>query len=211
MDKVLEALYDNERSGGLGKSSPNVARWLGDIRTYFPAPAVKVMQQDALVLRRDIEQRAGLGRVAALDLPQDDHSALSRREPLDRRGGRLQAGRQQGQGVVERLGDGDRRRDHGQLRLLQVGVQLADRQRDVLLADGDLAADVRGDGRAVPGVHLGGVRDGPVDVVADLQHVDNLHDRSSSPAARGPNHVRAQIGWVEHGLQRKAVRPWATG
>jgi Mg-chelatase subunit ChlD len=48
MDKVLEALYDNERSGGLGKSSPNVARWLGDIRTYFPAPAVKVMQQDAL-------------------------------------------------------------------------------------------------------------------------------------------------------------------
>ena len=37
MDKVLEALYDNERSGGLGKSSPNVARWLGDIRTYFPA------------------------------------------------------------------------------------------------------------------------------------------------------------------------------
>jgi Mg-chelatase subunit ChlD len=48
MDRVLEALYDTERSGGLGKSSPNVARWLGDIRTYFPAPAVKVMQQDAL-------------------------------------------------------------------------------------------------------------------------------------------------------------------
>jgi Mg-chelatase subunit ChlD len=48
MDRVLEALYDTERSAGLGKSSPNVARWLGDIRTYFPAPAVKVMQQDAL-------------------------------------------------------------------------------------------------------------------------------------------------------------------
>jgi len=48
MDRVLEALYDTERSGGLGKSSPNVARWLGDIRTYFPSPAVKVMQQDAL-------------------------------------------------------------------------------------------------------------------------------------------------------------------
>ena len=48
MDRVLEALYDTERSGGLGKSSPNVARWLGDIRTYFTAPAVKVMQQDAL-------------------------------------------------------------------------------------------------------------------------------------------------------------------
>src|SRR5260370_26940814 len=48
MDNVLEALYNSERSAGLGKSSPNVARWLGDIRAYFPAPAVKVMQQDAL-------------------------------------------------------------------------------------------------------------------------------------------------------------------
>ncbi len=36
MDDVLEALYDSERSAGLGGSSPNVARWLGDIRTYFP-------------------------------------------------------------------------------------------------------------------------------------------------------------------------------
>ncbi len=48
MDKVLEALYDSNRSGGLGSSSPNVARWLGDIRTYFPSPIVRVMQQDAL-------------------------------------------------------------------------------------------------------------------------------------------------------------------
>ncbi len=48
MDRVLEALYDSNRSAGLGSSSPNVARWLGDIRTYFPAPTVRVMQQDAL-------------------------------------------------------------------------------------------------------------------------------------------------------------------
>jgi hypothetical protein len=48
MDGVLEALYDSDRSAGLGSSSPNVARWLGDIRTYFPSPAVRVMQQDAL-------------------------------------------------------------------------------------------------------------------------------------------------------------------
>ncbi|MDQ2886269.1 MAG: VWA domain-containing protein [Chloroflexota bacterium] len=48
MDKVLEALYDAERSGGLGSSAPNVARWLGDIRTYFPSSTVRVMQQDAL-------------------------------------------------------------------------------------------------------------------------------------------------------------------
>src|ERR671933_489643 len=48
MDRVLEALYDSERSAGLGSSSPNVTRWLGDIRTYFPSTTVRVMQQDAL-------------------------------------------------------------------------------------------------------------------------------------------------------------------
>lgn len=48
MDQALEALYDAERKGGLGGSSPNVARWLGDIRNYFPSSVVKVMQQDAL-------------------------------------------------------------------------------------------------------------------------------------------------------------------
>ncbi len=48
MDKTLEALYDSDRKGGLGPSSPNVARWLGDIRTFFPASIVQVMQQDAL-------------------------------------------------------------------------------------------------------------------------------------------------------------------
>lgn len=48
MDNALSALYDSDRSGGLGSSSPKVARWLGDIRTYFPTSVVKVMQQDAL-------------------------------------------------------------------------------------------------------------------------------------------------------------------
>lgn len=48
MDQVLEALYDSNRSAGLGSSSPNVNRWLGDIRTYFPQSVVQVMQKDAL-------------------------------------------------------------------------------------------------------------------------------------------------------------------
>jgi len=48
MDRALGALYDSERTGGLGASSPNVARWLGDIRTYFPSSVVRVMQRDAL-------------------------------------------------------------------------------------------------------------------------------------------------------------------
>ncbi|MES2260759.1 MAG: VWA domain-containing protein [Pseudomonadota bacterium] len=52
LDRALDALYggtpDQPRSGGLGASAPNVARWLGDIRQYFPASVVQVMQKDAL-------------------------------------------------------------------------------------------------------------------------------------------------------------------
>ncbi|QVN18584.1 vWA domain-containing protein [Burkholderia pyrrocinia] len=47
-DSALGALYDSERQGGLGASNPNIARWLGDIREFFPTPVVQVMQQDAL-------------------------------------------------------------------------------------------------------------------------------------------------------------------
>lgn len=48
IDKTLEALYDNDRKSGLGPSSPNVSRWLGDIRTFFPNTVVQVMQKDAI-------------------------------------------------------------------------------------------------------------------------------------------------------------------
>jgi hypothetical protein len=57
MDGALGALYGNgkgrggrssERSAGLGASAPSVARWLGDIRTYFPSSVVQVMQRDAI-------------------------------------------------------------------------------------------------------------------------------------------------------------------
>lgn len=47
-DQTLEALYDSGRKGDLGPSSPNVSRWLGDIRTYFPQSVVQVMQRDAI-------------------------------------------------------------------------------------------------------------------------------------------------------------------
>ncbi|GAA2785146.1 VWA domain-containing protein [Streptomyces showdoensis] len=54
MDGALTALYEGrggdgrERSAGLGGSAPSVARWLGDIRTYFPSSVVQVMQRDAI-------------------------------------------------------------------------------------------------------------------------------------------------------------------
>jgi hypothetical protein len=48
MDGVLDALYDAERQGGLGNSSPKINRWLGDIRRFFPTPVVQVLQRDAV-------------------------------------------------------------------------------------------------------------------------------------------------------------------
>src|SRR5262245_1922568 len=55
IDGALAALYDSERRGGLGASAPNIARWLGDIRTYFPTPVVQLLQRDALE-RLDLRQ-----------------------------------------------------------------------------------------------------------------------------------------------------------
>jgi VWA domain containing CoxE-like protein len=55
IDAALAALYDTQdggpsapRSAGLGASAPSVARWLGDIRAYFPSSVVQVMQRDAI-------------------------------------------------------------------------------------------------------------------------------------------------------------------
>ncbi|WP_069804961.1 VWA domain-containing protein [Thermogemmatispora onikobensis] len=48
IDQALELLYDAERSGSLDGSKPYIPRWLGDIRTYFPTPAVRILQQDAI-------------------------------------------------------------------------------------------------------------------------------------------------------------------
>ena len=50
MDQALSDLYDSEpdSKGGLGASAPRIARWLGDIRQYFPTSVVQVMQRDAL-------------------------------------------------------------------------------------------------------------------------------------------------------------------
>src|SRR6185436_19725212 len=43
------------RAGALGRSTPRVARWLGDIRRYFPTPVVQVLQRDAIE-RLDLRQ-----------------------------------------------------------------------------------------------------------------------------------------------------------
>ena len=57
IDMALAALYEADgrrglgqggQRGGRGDSAPSVARWLGDIRKYFPSQVVQVMQRDAM-------------------------------------------------------------------------------------------------------------------------------------------------------------------
>ena len=50
MDRAMAALYDGtgDRGASLGASAPHAARWLGDIREYFPSSVVRVMQKDAI-------------------------------------------------------------------------------------------------------------------------------------------------------------------
>ena len=57
LDAALDAIYSveeerpeekGERSAGLGRSAPRLAKWLGDIRSYFPRDVVAVIQQDAI-------------------------------------------------------------------------------------------------------------------------------------------------------------------
>ncbi len=50
LSAALSALYGTEPKkgkGGLGASAPRVARWLGDIREFFPSSLVQVIQKDA--------------------------------------------------------------------------------------------------------------------------------------------------------------------
>lgn len=62
MSAALSALYgegdaaEKKGRGGLGGSSPRIARWLGDIREFFPTPVVQVIQKDAF-------ERKGLRRM----------------------------------------------------------------------------------------------------------------------------------------------------
>jgi len=68
IDEALSALYDSDadqgsgsqaghqRGSGLAASAPRVARWLGDIRTFFPVSVVQVMRKDAI-------ERVGLTRL----------------------------------------------------------------------------------------------------------------------------------------------------
>ncbi len=46
LDDALDALYGGV-GGDLSQSMPDVARWLGDVRDYFPEPVVQIMQRDA--------------------------------------------------------------------------------------------------------------------------------------------------------------------
>jgi hypothetical protein len=49
IDKSLSFVFEEgERRGGTGASSPYIADWLQDIRTYFPKETVSYLQKEAI-------------------------------------------------------------------------------------------------------------------------------------------------------------------
>jgi Mg-chelatase subunit ChlD len=66
LDDTLEALYGEGDLGGSDDSSPDVARWLGDIRKYFPSSVAQLLQQDALKklkLQKILESPEALAKI----------------------------------------------------------------------------------------------------------------------------------------------------
>jgi len=74
MDEALEALYGDVKGGDLSDSNPDIARWLGDIRTYFPDSMVQIMQQDAL---KKLNLRKLLAQSDFLEAIEPDISLVS--------------------------------------------------------------------------------------------------------------------------------------
>jgi len=145
MDRALGAVYEagrgqgNDRTAGLGGSAPAVTRWLGDIRTYFPTPVVRVLQRDAL-------ERLGLRRMlmepellAAVEPDIHLVSAL-----LSLRGALPEQTRQTARIVVGKVVEEIERRLEAELHRAVLGaLDRSARTRRPRLADVDWAATIR--------------------------------------------------------------------
>ena len=55
IDQLLESLYGDGDAGGFGDAAPDLARLLGDIRTYFTTPVAQMMQED-VIKRADLRK-----------------------------------------------------------------------------------------------------------------------------------------------------------
>jgi Mg-chelatase subunit ChlD len=145
IDRALGAVYDagpgdgKNRTAGLGGSAPAVTRWLGDIRTYFATPVVRVLQRDAL-------ERLGLRRMLV------EPELLSAMEPdvhlvstlLSLRGALPEQTRQTARIVVGKVVEEIERRLEAELHRAVLGaLDRAARSRRPRLADVDWAATIR--------------------------------------------------------------------
>ncbi len=66
MDQALDTLYGDGQGGDLGDSALDIARWLGDIRGYFPEAVGRILQRDALrrlKLRQVLEEPQLLAQI----------------------------------------------------------------------------------------------------------------------------------------------------
>ena len=127
MDRALAALYDADgpgrggsaRVGGSGRGAPTVVRWLGDIRQYFPASVVQVMQKDALQRLRLNEM---LLQPEMLEAVQPDVHLVASLVPLSRA---IPAGKETARRVVRQVVDALMKRLEEPLRSAVTGALTA--------------------------------------------------------------------------------------
>lgn len=118
MDRALEALYEPDRTGGLGGSPQRVQRWLGEVRRCFPAETVTLMQRDAL---DRLDLRRILTEPELLEaLEPDVHLAATL---LGMRGALPARSREAARAVVRRVVEALRRRIEAPTRAAVVGGQ----------------------------------------------------------------------------------------
>lgn len=66
IDELLDRLYRSSREGGMTDSRKISAQWMGDIKSLFPSPVVRILQNDALErygIRKLLSQPAFLDEV----------------------------------------------------------------------------------------------------------------------------------------------------
>ena len=194
LNAALSALYDSgteKRRGGLGASSPRVAKWLGDIREFFPTPVVQIVQKDAferLNLKALMLEPEFLSTLEADVHLVADLIALRAAIP----GKTLETARQVVRKVVDDL---LRRLEHNTRETLRGALNRSQRTRRPRHADIDWPRTIRANSASLPTATSHGCS----------RDASGTHTPHEIPSANGPCHLVRRSVWIDGYLGRVLI------